>query len=410
MARATAISMLSSAAIDAAISQHSGNVTLAAMALGVGRSTLYKHLATTKGAAPVDTQMALQLASTPEPAPAPAPMATARVNIRIKEVKAPAHQVDPSIELMRGVEAKREERASRKEREPVHSPLGDAGPYMGEIFGTHGTRAPRVGAPVSRQHIRVLAIGDTHFHPGLPQTLRCMALIGHHAAATRPEHIVHIGDGSDWNSVCRHTKNDTYKARQKPSIRQDLDNFSENWDALNAPMDAAGVTSSRHYTMGNHDAWLETFEDLTPEVKGMATGERDRTLARAGWSWTAYGEFYFLGGVGFVHVPLNLMGKPAGGATPENSIATQATHDIVFGHTHRFNACRRVKMGYANQVTVVNTGGAMPEFYVGDYAQNTQGAAMTSGVLDIDIFDGRIQSQRLVTMRELEKRYGHLVP
>ncbi len=394
MARKLKLSEMPEAEISAALMQHGGDVTRAALMLGVSRTGLYAHLAAQTKAA-----VAVVVA---------APVAAARVNVRIKEMKVPAQPVESPAPLLRAVEARREERRASREERP--SPLGESGPYMGEIFGVHGTRAPRVGAPVSRRHIRVLAIGDSHFHPGLPQTMRCMALIGHHAAATRPEHIVHIGDGSDWNSVCRHTRNDTYKARVKPSIRQDLENFRENWDMLNAPMDAAGVTSSRHYTMGNHDAWLESFEDSTPELRGMATGERDSILARAGWTNTAYGEFYFLGGVGFVHVPLNLMGKPAGGATPENSIATQATHDIVFGHTHRYNACRRVKMGFANQVTVVNTGGAMPEFYVGDYAQNTQGSAMTSGVLDIDIFDGRIQGNRLVTMRELETRYGHLVP
>lgn len=287
--------------------------------------------------------------------------------------------------------------------------LGDEQDYGTEIFGVEGTRSKVVIEAPSSRHIRVLVLGDTHFHPGLPQTRRLMGLVGHHAAATRPEHVIHIGDGSDWNSVCRHTRNDTWKARLKPSIAQDLKCFAENWHALNAPMNAAGVTASRHYTMGNHDAWLWTFENDHPEVEGLATSKFMSILTDSGWTSSDYGEFAFIGGVGFVHVPLNLMGKPAGGATPENTIATQATHDICFGHTHRFNACRRVKMGFSNQVTVVNTGGTMPEGYVGDYAQNTQGSAMTSGVLELDIFDGRIQSHKLVTTREMERKYGHLV-
>lgn len=287
--------------------------------------------------------------------------------------------------------------------------LGNEEDYGTEIFGVSGKRAKVVLEAPSSRHIRVLAIGDSHFHPGLPETRRLMGLVGHHAAATRPEHVVHIGDGSDWNSVCRHTRNDTYRAREKPSIAQDIRCFADNWRALNLPMDAAGVTASRHYTMGNHDQWLWTYEDDHPEVQGLATSHFMDILKGSGWTSSSYGEFAFCGGVGFVHVPLNLMGKPVGGQTPENTIGTQATHDVVFGHTHRFNACRRVKVGFSNQVNVVNTGGCMPEGYVGDYAHNTQGSAMTSGVLELDIFDGRIQSHKLVTTREMERKYGHLV-
>lgn len=383
--------------ILSAIAQH-GGITAAYLALGIPKSTFYALAGKAKAEEVLKAKAVEMLVP---------PLATARVNVRIKSLKGPA-QVEPSLELLRGVHARREERAIRRDEFEV-GPLGSSGPYMGAVFGVSGSRSPSVGAPVSRQHIRVLAIGDSHFHPGLPQTLRCMALIGHHAAATRPEHVVHIGDGSDWNSVCRHTKNDTWKARVKPSIRQDLDNFAENWEALNGPMDAAGVTSSRHYCMGNHDAWLETFEDSTPEIKGMATGERDAVLDRAGWTHSSYGEFFFVGGVAFVHVPLNIMGKPAGGQTPEVTISNQVTHDVVFGHTHRENRVVRPKMGYSNKVTIVNTGSSMPEFYVGDYAQNTQGSALSHGIVDIDIFDGRIQSSTFVPMRELERRYGHLV-
>jgi hypothetical protein len=57
-------------------------------------------------------------------------------------------------------------------------------------------------------------------------------------------------------------------------------------------------------------------------------------------------------------------------------------------------------------VTVLSVGPSMPEFYVGEYAQLTQGRKMDYGCLEVTDYDGRIQSYRHVPMRELEHRYG----
>ena len=292
-------------------------------------------------------------------------------------------------------------------KEHFVGPLGDNRPYAGEIFGTKVRRKARVAAMPTTAPRLTLVIGDSHFHPAIaPLTIRCMTLAALHAVDRKPEHIVHIGDGGDWSSVCRHTRNDTWAAREKPSIRQDLDGFRENWNALNAPLDEAYIaTGARHYCMGNHDAWLNNFEDDHPELHGLATGEHIDILRGAGWSHTDYGEYYWLGGVGYVHVPLNIMGRPAGGQTAENTIAMQSARDTVLGHTHRHAVGRRIKMDGVT-VTALNCGSSMPEFYVGEYAQLGQGRALDYGVLEVIDFDSRIQSFRFVSMRELEVRYG----
>ncbi|MBB3175449.1 hypothetical protein FHR90_003305 [Endobacter medicaginis] len=286
-------------------------------------------------------------------------------------------------------------------------PLGDGRPYAGEIFGVSKRRHARVSASASTRPRTTLVIGDSHFHPGLiEKTSRCMMLASLHAVAIRPEHIVHIGDGSDWASLCRHTRNDTWKAREKPSLNQDLQCFRENWTVLNQALDEHGIANGkRHYCWGNHDAWISTFEDSTPELKGLASGELKEILRVAGWTDTDYGEYYWIGGVAYVHVPLNIMARPAGGQTAENTIALQSTRDTVFGHTHRHAVGRRPKFDGV-VTTAVNAGSCMPELYVGEYAQLTQGRALDYGVLEVVDFDGRIQSFRFVTMRELEARYG----
>ena len=55
-----------------------------------------------------------------------------------------------------------------------------------------------------------------------------------------------------------------------------------------------------------------------------------------GWVYQLYGDFYFIKGVAFVHVPLNEIGREIGGKMAEASqVSNGATHDIVFGHSHR---------------------------------------------------------------------------
>ena len=284
--------------------------------------------------------------------------------------------------------------------------LGKSSDYDGEIYGCTVKRRPLIGAPASATPIRILAVGDTHFHPAiLDRTRRVMTLVGLQAASGHYEHLVHIGDVSDLASVCRHVRNDTWKAREKPSIRQDFKCMASNMAALNAPLVRANVAIKKHVTKGNHCAWLSAFEDDTPELKGHLVSEFDGILEDCGWTHSDYGEFYYVGDVGFVHVPLNLMGRPVGGQTGENTIAMQSTRDTVFGHTHRYGMARRGKMD-GRTVTALNVGSSMPEYYVGEYAQLTAGRKLDYGCTEITVFDGRIQSHRFLPFRELEATHG----
>lgn len=258
----------------------------------------------------------------------------------------------------------------------------------------------RVGAPVSSKPIKVLAIGDSHDHPGIPDKSRAR-LIGLHAAAIMPDFIVHLGDASDANSACHHVRDNTFRARFKPSFEQDLDSFSAFWVELNAPI--AGLKIRKHITLGNHERWWYDYEDEHPACQGMVTSRLEGILKEHGWTFTQFGEFYYLGGVGFVHAPLNIMGKPI---SDERTIARRwSIHDTVFGHTHKWADQKDFKIGPQNSVRVINVGSSMPEGYVGDYAKYCPNA-YDYGVAELVIFDGRIQGVRQVTMRELEHLYG----
>lgn len=283
----------------------------------------------------------------------------------------------------------------------------DAEPYEPLIAGGKPKLRARVAAPVSSKPLRVCGIGDGHVHPGIPDNRR-FELIGHHIAATNPEHVVQIGDFADMNSMCHHVRNDTFKARQKPTFRQDMASFLNAIERLEAPIRAAGVKPRKHMTFGNHDEWLWTYEDQHPECDGALTSQYQELFTRRGWTTSRYGSWYFLGGVGFTHAPLNIMGKPFGGLNAEGTLANWAMFDVVMGHTHRRADITRPKLGVMQDVRIVNLGSAMPEGYVGDYAKHTPNAYFY-GICDLVIQDGHIVSTHFIPMKELEARYGHLV-
>ena len=396
----------------ALVSVH-GSQRAAAAAVGMPKSTFSNryHEARSRSttvSAPADAPDKVE-ASAPSPAPVLPNDALAAIVADLAKTVAQlvadrAPLTVPPEPVERAVE--RTVPAEPRRAEAVVGALGTNAPYDGEIFGVTNKRRPLVGAPVTSEPRLTIVLGDTHFHPALtPHTKRLMTLCGLHVAEKRPEHLVHIGDVSDLASMCQHVRNDTWGARDKPSIQQDLDCLRENWRALNAPIVAADVRVKKHVTKGNHCAWADRYEDAHPEVKGLVTGAFNDIIRSEGWSLSDYGEFYFVGDVGYVHVPLNLMGRPVGGQTGENTVAMQSTRDVVFGHTHRKAGTSRVKMD-GRVVTVLNTGSSMPEYYVGEYAQLTAGRKIDYGITEVIDFDGRIQSSRFVPVRMLEALYG----
>jgi hypothetical protein len=158
-------------------------------------------------------------------------------------------------------------------------------------------------------------------------------------------------------------------------------------------------------TRGNHERRPENYEKEHPRIVGILTGELDQITEDAGWEWTPYGEFFFLGGVGFVHAALNTLGKTYGGKTAEQRISNDAVFDIVIGHSHVGRIHRAPKIGPQQWISVLNLGCALPWGHVEDYAMHCT-TGWTYGVYDLFIVGGRIESAAFVSMLDLERRYA----
>jgi hypothetical protein len=263
---------------------------------------------------------------------------------------------------------------------------------------------PRVRVAADGGEIRVCAIGDVHAGPGMPTNH--LGWIAAHIIETKPAHIVQIGDFGDWHSVSGHEGNDTLRGRMKPSFSQDEEAVHEAYHALYTPLDHAGIKARRHETKGNHCWRVDRFVNEHPELRDDWDLRARQLPARFGVDQREFGEWLFIGGVGFTHVPMNVMGKPYGGKTVENQIANDAVFSIVSGHSHRANVVHRAKIGpHGSGVTILNLGTAMPAGHIPPYARwSTTG--WSYGIFDLRIANGHITGHSFTSIDDLARRYG----
>lgn len=257
-----------------------------------------------------------------------------------------------------------------------------------------------VSLKIKKETITICAIGDYHDCPG--QDKSRIKWIARYVSDTNPDLVVQIGDFADWNSLSTHEKPGTIGYADKPAFVDDLDSAEEALSQFRKIQEGGPPC---HITYGNHEDRLERWDNSQPESKGLSFADRRGVLFKNyGWETYAYGQWLFIGGVGFTHVPHNLMGREYGGRTV-NSIANDAVFSIVFGHSHRRAEISAPKIGPAKSVEILNLGTAMPQGLVKYYA----GKSMTGwayGVWSLIIRDGHIVGHSYISMTDLEEQYG----
>lgn len=250
----------------------------------------------------------------------------------------------------------------------------------------------------------VLVIGDLHQDPRHPNRLEVLTWIARYASEQRFDRIIQIGDWSTFDSVNMHDRNDTFGARFKPSIKQDLDNLIESHQAFRRGM-AADYKPKLTITLGNHEYRLERFENANPETQQTYTLARDETFARFGWQVRPYAEVFYVDGVGFTHHPVNGAGRAFGGETGPQRAANKTTVPLVSGHTHKRQLHDAGKIGPQDVISMVEVGCAMPWGEVESYAK----LGITGwwwGVVPMVVQGGAITDVNFVSMLTLKRKYG----
>lgn len=251
----------------------------------------------------------------------------------------------------------------------------------------------------AKQNLSVLAIGDCHDSPELSDKTRFEAF-GRLAKDLEVDHIVQIGDFTSLDSLSSHERNDTVKGQEKPSFTADMISFQQALKAFDRGLD--GYSCPKHITLGNHEARLFSYVNQNPEIVNLLDHMLYAPIEDHGWTCSPYGEFYFIGDVGFTHAPMNIMGKPYGGQQSENAIARDALHDVVYGHTHKRLDKTFPKMGQ-QKITVINLGTSLPEGHVEAYAKHSL-TGWSYGVYLLQIKNGRIDQQNWISMSAIMER------
>lgn len=259
---------------------------------------------------------------------------------------------------------------------------------------------PRVRVRSGR--MKVMVIGDAHDSPGIAKDR--FAWMGKFAADERPTHIVQIGDLLTLDSLNGHIGNSTFSGRLKGTFLDDMASGNEALALFNEQL-PGGYTPHKHVALGNHERRLYLFEENAPETAGMMQCELESLLSRHGWAWSPFGQFHYLGGVGFVHCVLNRMGRPYGGKNAETTLCNEAMHDLVIGHSHTGRVWKAPKIGPSQHVTVVNAGCALPDGHIEEYARHSL-TGWTWGVTVLEIEGGHIVGHQFVSMATLEDRYS----
>lgn len=267
--------------------------------------------------------------------------------------------------------------------------------------GAHDAIPHELAEPEGKA-VRLLVIGDTHDDPRIPDKSR-FKWFGRLAADRKIDGILQGGDFGTWDSVSRHEDRGTIRGRSLPSFEDDLASFRMALMAVDDGLD--GYQCWKRITLGNHEARVQTYENLHPVLEGGMMIRVREALAQRGWESRDFGEFMFIEGVGFTHVPLNIMGKPYGGKNPENQIANDATFSIVYFHTHKKVVKSAPKIGPTNKIKVVNAGCALPFGHVEDYARMST-TGWDYGVFELTLQAGQIISEKWFDMIELREKYG----
>lgn len=249
--------------------------------------------------------------------------------------------------------------------------------------------------------MRVLYFTDAHNQPDMSQER--FIWLAKLCNDLKPDILFDGGDTQDFQSLCSHEKNETYRGKLKPALSKDLEAAAQMYALINRNLTHK---CRKIVTLGNHEHRLWSYEDKNPEMYGIpSTIYTKDILEAAGWEWKPYGVYFDLFGVNFIHVPFSGASAPISGISIARKAADKAVKDVVFGHTHYLELYQDHKHDNNKSVTAFNAGCFMPLGYVADYAKKSRKEYWYGAHL-ITIANSKIDSIKSYSMNELQHLYG----
>jgi hypothetical protein len=249
--------------------------------------------------------------------------------------------------------------------------------------------------------VTVCVIGDAHDSPHLADKSRFYWL-GRYAADHKVDRVVQIGDWMTLDCFSTHTDRATFEGLAKPTFTQDLESFHASQREFRRGL--GNHKPKLDCTLGNHEHRAWRWDNFHPEAEPHGH-KIEEAFAQWGWRTTPYGQFRFIHGVGFTHVPLNSLGRPMGGVTGGQRAANAAMHDVIHGDSHKSQISVAEKLGPCRAPSIYNAATALPNGFIEGFA-NKGGSTWRSGVCLAVIWGGHVRSWTFTEMSLLEHRYA----
>lgn len=276
--------------------------------------------------------------------------------------------------------------------------------YRPRQYQHHSPGAP---AMVSQDHIKepipegdpivVCVIGDAHDSPHLPNKERFYWL-GRFAAEHNVDWVVSVGDWMTMDCFSSFNDRATFEGFSKPTFEQELASFHASQKEFQRGL---GTLKPRKLiTLGNHEHRAWRYDNLHPDGVSHAHMVEEAFL-QWGWRTSMYGEYRFIDGVGFTHIPFNGRGKPLA----QGQHANKAMCDTIHGDDHRATQITEHKSGPFRTPTVYSAATALPNGFIEGFA-NKGGGTWRSGVCLAKIWGGFVRSWCFEEMSLLEHRYS----
>lgn len=245
--------------------------------------------------------------------------------------------------------------------------------------------------------IRVAVIGDAHDSPHLRDKSR-FRWLGCYIEEHGIERVVSVGDWMTMDCFSSHTDRASFEGLAKPTFQQDIDSFHESQQAFQSGL--AGHRPKKDITLGNHEHRAWRYDNLHPDGASHSFLV-EQAFAQWGWRTRIYGEYRFIDGVGFVHVPFNALGRPL----TQNQRPNKAMFDTVHGDDHRATQLTDYKAGPYRSPTIYSAGTALPPGYIEGFT-GKGGSTWRTGIADATIWGSYVRRWSFEEMILLKRRYG----
>lgn len=276
-------------------------------------------------------------------------------------------------------------------------------PEVAKVTPVH---VPAVNLRPTGKTVKVCVIPDIHISPEVPHDR--MLWIGRWCNDMAPDYIVQLGDWLTLDSLSTHAKPGTTTKFLQPSFQDDIGAGERSMALFEKGLQQKqGTTDNcpRIITYGNHEFRAHRFEDGLPELQGTIVNNVDRVFTAGGFRIVPYGEFLFIEGVGLIHHANNTLGRPYGGKTANQRIATDSNFSTISGHTHQRQSASVPKIGPNLSVRSISAGCALPYGHVEQYAKHSTNG-WDYGCLLVTICKGQILDERWFHMLSLEDSYA----